>query len=307
MRTFAKLEPKFWESSQTGRQIIKCGAETTVLAIYLLSAPDSNHLGIYFLRLGRAAADTCLSQETVNKSLKKLIDIGFCRYDDDSEIVWITKMAEHQGSLRMSPKQMSGSIKLLRKVAHSPLFLDFCTTYPEFAGYVDAVETVAVEPVSEPIADEIVEAKVNKNLEERQKRQQFAADICSLWNEICIDLPRAEDITQSRISAIHQRTKQNKMMLDDWRKFFQRIHASEFLNGRGKTDFTAKFDWCLYPSNFLKIKEGNYDNRAKKPTDGTDVILQDRIAATDCKFQHYESGLECSKDKPYCKYCEAGK
>ena len=41
------------------------------------------------------------------------------------------------------------------------------------------------------------------------------------------------------------------------------VRASDFLMGRVK-DFQITFDWFVKPNNFLKIVNGNYDNREKK-------------------------------------------
>ena len=41
------------------------------------------------------------------------------------------------------------------------------------------------------------------------------------------------------------------------------VRASDFLMGRA-TDFQITFDWFVKPNNFLKVVNGNYDNREKK-------------------------------------------
>lgn len=41
------------------------------------------------------------------------------------------------------------------------------------------------------------------------------------------------------------------------------VRSSDFLMGRA-TDFQITFDWFVKPNNFLKIVNGNYDNREKK-------------------------------------------
>lgn len=36
---------------------------------------------------------------------------------------------------------------------------------------------------------------------------------------------------------------------------------SDFLNGKSAKGWTATYDWLVYPSNFVKVIEGNYNNR----------------------------------------------
>lgn len=52
---------------------------------------------------------------------------------------------------------------------------------------------------------------------------------------------------------------------------------SDFLNGRTDTTFIASFDWIFKPSNFIKIIEGNYDNKHSR---------QQVIAAPNSAEQH---------------------
>jgi hypothetical protein len=37
--------------------------------------------------------------------------------------------------------------------------------------------------------------------------------------------------------------------------------ASDFLNGKNDRGWVADFDWIIKPNNFIKVLEGNYDNR----------------------------------------------
>ena len=37
---------------------------------------------------------------------------------------------------------------------------------------------------------------------------------------------------------------------------------SDFLNGKSAKGWTATYDWLVYPSNFVKVIEGNYNNRS---------------------------------------------
>lgn len=45
---------------------------------------------------------------------------------------------------------------------------------------------------------------------------------------------------------------------DYWLKFFEHVAKSDFLCGRGKTDFICSLEWLLLPENFAKVIEGNY-------------------------------------------------
>lgn len=42
---------------------------------------------------------------------------------------------------------------------------------------------------------------------------------------------------------------------------FEKASKSDFLNGVNQRSWKANFDWLINESNFLKVLEGNYDNR----------------------------------------------
>jgi len=103
MRDFAKLLPQFWIGA-TGRKLHKSCPEATVVAVYLISGPQSNMLGLYYLPKMYIAHETGLGTEGAAKGLARAIEAGFCQYDDESETVFIPEMARFQIAERLEPK-----------------------------------------------------------------------------------------------------------------------------------------------------------------------------------------------------------
>lgn len=81
------------------------------------------------------------------------------------------------------------------------------------------------------------------------------------------NIPKIRSLSDARRKAIRSRLKEYN--LDTILSVIDKAVASDFLNGAGNTGFTASFDWIMKPSNFIKIIEGNYDNREER--------MQDRI------------------------------
>ncbi|MCL1673602.1 hypothetical protein [Elizabethkingia ursingii] len=67
-----------------------------------------------------------------------------------------------------------------------------------------------------------------------------------------------------------QRAKEVRLILKDYgedkvKQMIDKASKSDFLNGLVKErDFKAGFDWIFKPSNFIKILEGNYDNKLER-------------------------------------------
>lgn len=102
MREYAKISPKFW-TGKTGRAIKKRGTEGVVVALYLMSSPHSNMLGLFYQPLLYLAEETGLSIEGASKGLRDCIEAGFCVWDEDSRMVWVFEMAEYQIAEELSP------------------------------------------------------------------------------------------------------------------------------------------------------------------------------------------------------------
>ena len=103
MRTFAQVRPGFWYGA-TGRKIRQLGPEYQVLALYLISGPGAHALGLYYLPLPTVAHETGLTIEQVRIGIAKLCEIGFCFYDEESEVVFVLNMARFQIGERLERK-----------------------------------------------------------------------------------------------------------------------------------------------------------------------------------------------------------
>ena len=104
-----------------------------------------------------------------------------------------------------------------------------------------------------------IDSKIVNNIDENiytQVKEKFC--------EICVSLPKIISIDKTRKATVKARLKEYS--LDDIITVFKKVEQSDFLTGRISTDkqrpFKASFDWIMKPSNFIKILEGNYDNRA---------------------------------------------
>ena len=109
MRDYGKISPQFW-TGKTGKQIRGRGFEAQLVALYLVSSPHSNMLGLYYQPLLYMAHETGLGIEGARKGLQGCIEAGFCAFDEPSEMVWVFEMAGYQiaNELKATDKRCSG-------------------------------------------------------------------------------------------------------------------------------------------------------------------------------------------------------
>jgi len=95
MRDYAQVTPKFWFGS-TGKKLRASGPHAQLVALYLLTCPSANMLGMYYLPKVTIAHECGLPLEGASEGLQRCIDAGFCAYDEDAEVVWVYEMAFFQ-------------------------------------------------------------------------------------------------------------------------------------------------------------------------------------------------------------------
>ena len=112
------------------------------------------------------------------------------------------------------------------------------------------------------------ESKPHKNEPERialnnvpsvQQVDDKAKKVCEYFNKVIAGrgMPLVHALTSKRKSIINSRLKeygseQMKLVID-------KAASSGFLNG--SHGWMASFDWIMRPNNFVKVLEGNYDDR----------------------------------------------
>lgn len=91
------------------------------------------------------------------------------------------------------------------------------------------------------------------------------AKIRDLWNETCKALNAVHVLSKSRKAKISVRVTEMggaEKAMETIGELFRKVSASKFLNGDNDRSWKASFDWVFEnDKNWVKIMEGNYDNR----------------------------------------------
>lgn len=132
MRDYGKVSPKFW-TGETGQALARRGSEALVVALYLMTSPHSNMLGLYYQPVLYMAEETGLSPEGASKGLHACIEEGFCRYDHSTKMVWVIEMASYQvgGALAENDKRVKGIRKDYAALPNCPFLGPFFDRYAQ--------------------------------------------------------------------------------------------------------------------------------------------------------------------------------
>ncbi|MDH4228955.1 MAG: helix-turn-helix domain-containing protein [Nitrospirota bacterium] len=107
------------------------GAAAQVTALYLITGPHANALGLYYLPVPYLCHDTGMDRDQALRALAALDQAGFASYDADSSFVWIPEMAAWQYGEWLSPrdKRVTGIRRTLARMPQNPFAVRFTERY----------------------------------------------------------------------------------------------------------------------------------------------------------------------------------
>ena len=129
MRDYGIVSPQFWIGA-TGKAL-RGNADAQVLALYLMTSPHANMIGVYHCPVIYMAHETGLTPEGASKALASLSEVGFCTYEEASEVVFVARMAAYQigESLAATDNRVKSIQKDVAKITSASIRQAFIATY----------------------------------------------------------------------------------------------------------------------------------------------------------------------------------
>lgn len=309
MRDYGIVSPRFW-IGETGRKLRSMPYAQRV-AMYLLTAPASEMTGVYYCPVATILNDVGLPSESlardhegalkaVIEALKALQSLDFCKFDFDSEYVFVKEMARWQIAEKLKPtdNRVKGIIKTVESMPE-PMRSRFIARYnDDFSLGFEVEKQQKNEAPSEPLRSQEQEQEQEQDINKNLSDERFSSDSPELSLDGESDAPkRAPGIPMQKIvetynvklgstlgvcrqlnaqrkGNLRQRWKdiaeivesdKPQDVLQGFSDYYAKVSRSDFLMGRKKDcTFKASFDWIHNSSNFLKIFEGNYENGRKQ-------------------------------------------
>lgn len=137
----------------------------------------------------------------------------------------------------------------------------------------------------------------NNNIHVKNEFSQACEDIKNKWVKIACEYKLSG--TQLKITEKRKRVINNLLKeysLEEVIQSMEKIHTSSFLQGNNKTGWQIAFDWFINKSNFLKVLEGNYDDKANSNNSEKEKKFQnyqekDFVGVTDESIANLLGGL----------------
>lgn len=131
MRDYGVVSPKFW-IGETGKAL-RGNPEAQLVALYLMTCPHANMIGVFHCPLVYIAHETGLSFEGASKALASLCEAQFCTFDEASDTVFVHRMAAYQvgESLKAEDNRVKSVVKEWQNIAAHRLQQAFFAIYSE--------------------------------------------------------------------------------------------------------------------------------------------------------------------------------
>ena len=261
-----KLSTKMFEDEKI-RLIEKMPEADTILIIWvklLAQAGKTNASGYIFLSENIPYTDEMLATifnrplNTVRMALETFQRFGMIEIDDQSYIK-ITNWEKHQNIEGMERIRKQTRERVRRHREQKKL------EQKEQNKDVTLHETLRNAPEEDKEEDK-----------ERDKDIDYES-IIDYYHSICTDFPKIRVLSDKRKKHLKARIKEHG--IETVKEVFDKASKSDFLSGRTK-DWNATFDWLINKSNFIKVLEGNYDNKEKHETRKVKVINGGRANET---------------------------
>lgn len=90
--------------------------------------------------------------------------------------------------------------------------------------------------------------------------EDFKTQIISVWNSLDKNIPKIQTLNANTQRYNMLKARINEHGLDTVIKAIKSIDQSKFLKGY-VSDFRITIDWFIKPNNFIKVLEGNYNDK----------------------------------------------
>ena len=131
MYSYGRVFSTFWVSGSG--KILRGDAEAQLVALYLMSSPHANMIGVFHCPLIYIAHEVGLTIGGATKALQRLSEGGFCTYEAPSEHVYVRRFASFQigDELKAADNRVKNIRELVSSIPSVSLKIMFLRDYAD--------------------------------------------------------------------------------------------------------------------------------------------------------------------------------
>jgi hypothetical protein len=147
VRGHANFSTSFWTKGSGKR--LRGNRDAQLLGAYLITAPGSNLIGLYYLPLVTVCHELGMSPEEARAAFAACSVADLAHYDEEAELVWVPNAAEKElgDSLKANDKRRSAIERELRPFRGHRFGVSFVQRYGKAFGLDSRFETAPEAPL----------------------------------------------------------------------------------------------------------------------------------------------------------------
>jgi len=125
--------------------------------------------------------------------------------------------------------------------------------------------------------------KRNRDKGEESAETTPYSEVQEIFNRVCVSFGKVQKMSNSRKDKLRTRWAEIKT-IESFENICTKMESSNFLKGDNKQKWKATFDWILEnDNNWVKVIEGNYDNKLGGSNDGESKTKPNAVDSGDSK------------------------
>lgn len=276
MRDYAKVSPQFW-IGPTGKLLRAAGRDAQLVALYLLTNPHANMLGLYYLPKLLLSHETGLSIEGASKGLARCHEAHFCSFDAKTEMVWVHEMAAYQvgEQLTANDKRCIGIQNEYDSLPENPFLQGFFDRYRTAFHLKNSREFQPKTASPSEAPSEPHRSQEHEQEQEQEEEQNY------------VEQARPNGGSEDGPEAMHR-------VFEHWRQVHQ--HPKAKLDPKRRRVICAALksyteaDLCEAISGYRNSPHHMGENDRRAVYDDIELLLRDA--------KHIEAGLRFAKASP---------
>jgi len=125
------------------------------------------------------------------------------------------------------------------------------------------------------------EVSTKEYIHVKNEFSRVCEEIKSKWIKIAYEYKlsgKQLKITEKRKRVINNLLKEYSA--EEVLQAMEKVHTSSFLQGNNKTGWQIAFDWFINKSNFLKVLEGNYDDKTSSEIKNNNIYANQKTGTS---------------------------
>lgn len=235
------------------------GADSVIVIWFklLCLAGKNNNSGVFLLNERIPYTDEMLATifrkeiSVVRFALKTFSDFGMIEVIDN--VITIPNWSKHQTLDAYEKRKERDRLYQREKRAKQKLLATSAETSSDKSSDVAPLEKE--EEREEEKEEDIDINNISKDILSSNK----LLPVIEAWNKLNLSKVVSIKSNTNRAKLINARIKE--FGIETVIKAIENIDKSDFLKGQNNRGWSATFDWFIKPNNFIKVLEGNYDDR----------------------------------------------